>query len=122
MGTSLANRTSVNESQKDPRFYKVRKKTVWIIGGVIFAGILALTPIFVHLFGEMHAANVVLAAFGDALIAKDYERAYKMTTPEFHAAISEADFAKQQTTLCSSLGSLKAVTSGASETDGNASG
>ena len=91
-----------------------------MISGIVIAGILAITPVFVHLFREMHTANVALTAFGTLSSRRDYGRAYNMTTPAFHAAISKPTLPINSWCFVPRLGTLKEVSSGASETEGNA--
>jgi hypothetical protein len=70
---------------------------------------LATIPQFAWIFTQAHAANKAFAVFSATLIAKDYERAYALTTPDFQSAISELDFTRQQTALRSDLGDLKKI-------------
>jgi hypothetical protein len=83
---------------------------------------LALAPSFVWLFMQAHEANKALADFSSALIAKDYSRAYKLTSSEFQAVMSETAFANQQAALRSTNGDLKEVKQGAFETEEHSDG
>jgi hypothetical protein len=89
-----------------------KKTTVFVISIIV----LTLTPLFVRMFVQAHEANKAFTKFGDALVAKDYDQAYKLTSPEFQAAMSEPAFSNQQTALCSNLGELQKVTREAFDT------
>lgn len=67
------------------------------------------TSIFGYIFLQVRRSNEAFSAFGSALIAKDYERAYALTSSEFHSAMTEDAFASQQTALSTNLGELSAV-------------
>jgi hypothetical protein len=114
MASNEENRAEVDQGYDRKKFWLVRKKALYIVLFVILAPSI---PIFIWLFSEMHAAGKALDAFSQRLVAKDYDSAYSATSPEFQAAISRQDFAQQQITLCTKLGSLKAVTRGGSETN-----
>jgi hypothetical protein len=68
-----------------------------------------VSSMFVYLFLQAHRSNEAFSAFGDALVAKDYVRAYALTSSEFHLAMTEGAFAGQQTTLSTNLGALDEV-------------
>jgi hypothetical protein len=97
-----------------------RRKRVLVIVAVIIA--LVAIPQFVYLFMQAHAANQTFATFGRALVAKDYQRAYNLTSPEFQSATSEATFVSQQESLCSDLGGLEKITEGSYETQRHSDG
>lgn len=100
------------QSTSKVNWTKGKKTTVVVIAIIV----LILTPLFSWVFMQAHEANKAFAEFGDALVAKDYDRAYKLTSPEFQAAMSESAFSNQQTALCSNLGELQKVTRGAFDT------
>jgi hypothetical protein len=103
----------MDQMQDSKKFWRVRKRPVYVILGLILA---VSVPMFIWLFGEMHAAGKALDAFSQRVIAKDYDGAYKSASADFKSAISMNDFAAQQSTLCAKLGSLKEVKRGGSET------
>lgn len=103
----------MNETSESKKYWRVRKKTIYIIGGLF---LVIVTPIFIWLFSEMSGAGKALDAFGQMLIAKDYEGAYSAASPDFQIAIGKQDFIGQQKALCAKLGSLKRVKRGGSET------
>jgi hypothetical protein len=90
-----------------------RKTVMMVVAAVI---ILALAPLFAWMFMQTHEANKAFSVFSEALIAKDYDRAYELTSPEFHTAMSETAFANQQAALCSKLGELRQVEMAAFDT------
>jgi hypothetical protein len=109
----------MNEAQTTKPAWTKRKKTFFIIGALI---VVAAVPAFTWMFMEMHAANQALTTFGEALVSRDYERAYNLTSSEFRAAVTKAAFVDQQEALATHLGALKKVVPGASETVGNQNG
>ena len=109
----------MDQMEDRKKFWLVRKKPVYIAVGLI----LVLTvPIFIWLFSQMHSAGKALDAFGQRLIAKDYDGAYSAASEEFQSAISKQEFVQQQTTLCAKLGSSKEVKRGGSETTFDSNG
>ena len=101
----------------------IRKKPVLIVGAIVVIVFLgALAPLSIQLLHEMRIAHAQFTTFGDALVAKDYERAWSLTSPEFQDAITKADFIQQQKQLCLNLGALKAIFSKASEAEENENG
>src|SRR5215470_9890893 len=105
--------------QERKRFWLVRKKPVYIAVGLI---LVVTVPIFIWLFSEMHSAGKALDSFGQRLIARDYDGAYRESSKEFQSAISKQEFVQQQTTLCAKLGSLKVVKRGVSDTTFDSNG
>jgi hypothetical protein len=61
------------------------------------------------LFWELHEANKALRGFSDALIAKQYERAYQFTSPELRATADYPTFVKVHDGLTLRSGDLKNV-------------
>lgn len=109
----------MDQEQEKKKFWRVRKKPVYIAVALI---LFITVPIFVWLFSEMHAAGKALDAFGQLLIAKDYDRAYSVASQDFQTAISKQEFVQQQTTLCVKLGPLKGLKRGATETNFDSNG
>jgi hypothetical protein len=101
------------DDARDRKYWRIRKKTVFIALGVI---LVITVPIFTWLFGEMHAAGKALDAFSQMLIAKDYDGAYRSASKEFQEVASRQEFIEQQTGLCVKLGPLKEVKRGNTET------
>jgi hypothetical protein len=102
--TSLENALS-----KEPiiqRKWTSREKLIVIVA---CAFLIAVTPMFIYIFLQAHAANKAFADFSQALIAKDYSQAYRLTDTEFQSAMDEEAFINQQTWLCSKLGELTSV-------------
>lgn len=93
--------------------WTARKRVVVTIAIVIA---LVVTPQFVWVFMQAHAAEKTFDAFSKALVAKDYQRAYGLTSPEFQSATSEPDFARQQMALCSNLGDIEKIVRDSFET------
>ena len=92
-----------------------RKKTIAIVAATV---LFATVPAFVYLFTQMHDANNAFDTFSGALVSKNYESAYSLTTADFQAAMDKSAFVDQQTALCSNLGALKKVVRGwSSETE-----
>jgi hypothetical protein len=96
------------------------RKRVLVTVAVIIA--LVVIPQFVYIFMQSHAATRTFTAFGQALVAKDYLRAYNLTSPEFQSATSEATFVGQQESLCSDLGGIEKVTESSYETQKQSDG
>jgi hypothetical protein len=109
----------MNEAQVTKPVRTKRKRIFMMIGAAIL--VLAL-PAFTWMFMEMHAANKALVAFGEALVSKDYDRAYSLTNSDFQAEMDKAAFVEQQKALSMRLGPLKKTVLGASETVGNQHG
>jgi hypothetical protein len=109
----------MDQVQDRQKFWLVRKKTVYIVLGLI---LLINVPIFIWLFGEMHAAGKAADAFGQRLVVEDYDGAYNAASDEFQRAVSKQDFILQQTTLAAKLGPLKTVKRGGSETNFDSKG
>ena len=109
----------MTELQPSKPAWTRRKKTIVIaaVAVLVFA-----VPAFAWMFMEMHAASKAFTSFSDALVSKNYERAYNLTSSDFRAALSQSAFADQQTALCSHLGALKKVVIGPSETEGDQHG
>jgi hypothetical protein len=95
------------------KYWLVRKKPVYIILGLM---LVIFIPFYIWIFGEMRAADKALDAFGQRLIAKDYDGAYGAASEDFRSAIRKQEFIEQQTTLCAKLGPLITVKREGSET------
>jgi hypothetical protein len=100
------------------RAWSWRKKLLLIVGGALVLS----SPIFIWLGLEGHKAHVAFIEFSDALIERNYERAYALASPDFRTAIEEPAFAAQQMELCARLGALKRVKSSVSEASVNQDG
>jgi hypothetical protein len=97
-----------------------RSKRVLLIVAVIIA--LVSIPQFVYLFMQAHAANKAFAELGQALVTKQYRRAYSLTSPEFQSVTNEATFVNQQELLCSNLGGIEKITEDTYETQRRSDG
>jgi len=78
----------------------------------ILAGVILFFPAILYLFWgmhEAHASNAAFSKFSNAIIAKQYEQAYSLTSIEFQRATEENQFENQQRNLMSKLGDLKKV-------------
>jgi hypothetical protein len=104
----------------NPKSKWTSRKKVLLAVAVIVA--LVVIPQFVYIFMQTHAATRAFSAFAQALVEKDYQRAYTMTSPEFQSATSEANFVAQQRLLCSDLGGVEKVTKGSYETQKQSDG
>ena len=94
----------MNETQTAKTKWTTKKKVLVV---VIAALLLISVPIFAHLFWEIHEAKMALRAFNQALIAKDYQRAYNLTTPALRANVDYAPFVKVQDGLTARVGALR---------------
>lgn len=74
------------------------------------------------MFYEIQSARNALASFSDALVAKEYRRAYALGSVEFKRAITEEDFTRGQGELQSSYGQLQKVVIDPGETVRNHNG
>jgi hypothetical protein len=86
-----------------PKWTK-KKKAIVIIIAISF---LIIVPISTNLFWEIHKANEVFRTFQNALISKDYQAAYNLTTPALKANVDYAAFVKVQDGLKIRVGSLQ---------------
>jgi hypothetical protein len=89
-----------------------RKKVIVAAVAIVLA---ISVPIFAHLFWEIHEAKVVLGVFNQALIAKDYQKAYSLTTPALRANVDYSAFVKVQDGLTARVGALKSSDDGEAE-------
>jgi hypothetical protein len=67
------------------------------------------------LFWQLYEANNAFHAFTDALIAKRYQAAYDLTSPELKASADYSTFVKVQDDLARRMGNLQIVNSDNSE-------
>jgi len=77
-----------------------------LVAFATIAGVLMIT-ILPGVFWELHEANRTLRDFSGCLIAKDYERAYSLTSPELQKFTDYKAFVKVHEDLNSRLGNLK---------------
>jgi hypothetical protein len=89
-----------------------RKNAIVVIAAILF---LTLAPIFTLLFWEMHVAEKVFNSFNQALIAKQYETAYAITTPALKANVTYEAFVGVQNRLEARVGALRSFTRISSE-------
>jgi hypothetical protein len=90
---------------------------------VVVLCVLALwVPAMIAAFTEMHAASSAFERYGQALVAKDYERAYSLTNTEFQTAMTRQEFIDQQKSLSARYGDLNKVVSTNVETKENTDG
>jgi len=93
------------ESGNKSKWTKRRKILVAI--AILFA--VPLVVFMPGLFWELHKASTALHGFTDALIAKQYERAYEFTSPELRAVTDYPAFVKLHDGLTLRMGDLKDV-------------
>jgi hypothetical protein len=86
---------------------RTKRRKILVAIGILFA--VPLVVIMPGLFWELHEATTALHGFTDALIAKQYERAYEFTSPEFRGATDYPTFVKAQDGLTIRMGDLKDV-------------
>ncbi|MEO6815509.1 MAG: hypothetical protein ABI177_02310 [Edaphobacter sp.] len=118
-GTRIFERHLLSEDIKGKSKWTRRKKVLAIVAVIIA---LVAIPQFVYLFMQSHAANQIFTTFSKALVAKDYQRAYNLTSSEFQSVTSEQAFVSQQESLCSDLGGLEEITEGSYETQRHSEG
>jgi hypothetical protein len=75
---------------------------------LILAGT-AMVVIMSGLFWELHEANRALHSFSDALIAKQYDSAYNLTSKEFRGSVDFQKFVNVHDGLTVRMGDLKSV-------------
>jgi len=68
-----------------------------------------MVTILPWVFWQLHDANTALHGFTDALIAKQYERAYGLTASEFRTFTDYGTFVKVHDGLTLRMGDLKSV-------------
>jgi hypothetical protein len=81
-----------------------RKKAVVVVVAILF---LIIVPIFTHLFWEIHESKGVFRTFQNALIAKNYQTAYNLTTPALKANVDYAAFVKVLDALTTRVGAFQ---------------
>jgi hypothetical protein len=89
-----------------------RKKVIVAAVAIV---LLISVPIFAHLFWEIHKAGQVFSAFNQALIAREYQKAYDLTTPALKANVTYEAFVGVQNGLATRVGALRSFNSGKSE-------
>jgi hypothetical protein len=94
-----------DESKNKPKWTTRRKL---LIALVILIGI-PIVVILPGVFWELYEANRAIHGFSDALIAKQYERAYEFTAPELRAVTDYPTFVKAHEGLTLRMGDLKSV-------------
>ncbi|HXR39304.1 MAG TPA: hypothetical protein VN776_09435 [Terracidiphilus sp.] len=96
----------MNEEAKIKSKWTTRRKVLTSLAILICIPTLVIAP---GLFWELHLANSCFRAFNDALVAKQYERAYDLTSPEFRASTDYPPFLKIHNDLTLRMGGLKKV-------------
>ena len=86
--------------------WSVRKKIVLSLAVLVLLPVVTVAP---YLFWQLHEAGDSLHSFGDALIAKDYQRAYKLTEPTLQSFSSFEAFLKAHEGLTGRFGNLKSL-------------
>jgi len=95
------------ESKAKPKWTKKKKMIVAFIVVVVVIA----TPIFARLFWEIHEAGKAFSTFNQALVAKDYPKAYALTTPELKTNVSYDAFVGVQSGLATRVGALRSFDS-----------
>ena len=83
-----------------------RKKVVVSLVVILLVLAVTVTP---YLAWQLHEASDSLRTFGDALIAKDYQRAYKLTDPAFQGFSSYEALLKAHQGLTGRFGNLRSL-------------
>jgi hypothetical protein len=96
----------VTQDTKVKSKWTTRRKVLTLVAVLACAPMLAIP---LGLFWELHEANKCPRGFSDALIAKEYERAYDFTSPELRAAADYPSFLKINDGLTLRMGALKSV-------------
>jgi hypothetical protein len=86
--------------------WSTRKIILVSLAALIFLPVVTITP---FLFWQLHEASDSLHSFGDALTAKDYQRAYKLTDPGLQEFSSFEAFVSAHDGLTSRFGNLKSL-------------
>jgi hypothetical protein len=79
-----------------------------IIAFAVLTG-LAMAAIAPGLFWELHKANQALTLFGEALIAKQYDKAYNLTAKELRNVSDYPNFVKAHNDLTNRMGNLRKI-------------
>ena len=95
-----------NEETVTRRKWSQRKK---LLSGLAITIGISMCVIFPGLFWQLHEANRSFQNFADALVAKDYSRAYSFTTQEFHNATNYDSFVKANQDIANRMGDLQRV-------------
>jgi hypothetical protein len=83
--------------------------------GLLALVLVATIAILPGVFWELHRANAALHGFSDALVAKDYGRAYGLTSPTLQSNTKYDVFVKIHRDLEARFGDLKQIEIGNSE-------
>jgi hypothetical protein len=86
--------------------WSVRKRIVISLAVLVLLPAVTVAP---YLFWQLHEAGNSLHTFGDAMIAKDYQRAYKLTDPAFQGFSSYEALLKAHEGLTSRFGNLRSL-------------
>lgn len=86
--------------------WTIRRKTLVAFLTLAVVAMLAILP---GVFWELHESNKALRGFSDALVSKQYERAYEYTSPELRAVTDYPAFVKVNDGLTLRMGDLKNV-------------
>jgi hypothetical protein len=71
--------------------------------------LLLVVPLMLLAYPRIREVRKAFDRFSNALIARDYQRAYQATGADFQEALSEKDFVAQQEALTEHYGPLKEV-------------
>lgn len=86
--------------------WSVRKKIVLGLAAFVLLPVVTVAP---YLFWQLNKAGDSLHSYGDALIAKDYQRAYGLTDRTFQSFSSFEVFLKAHEGLTGRFGNLRSL-------------
>jgi len=92
-----------NIKTENPKWANNKKNIILAIAVLLVISV----PIFARLFWEVHEAREAFGAFNQALITRDYHKAYDLTTSALKANVSYEAFVKVQSVLTDRVGALK---------------
>jgi hypothetical protein len=86
--------------------WSTRKRILASLAALFLLSVVTTAP---FLFWQLHEASSSLHSFGDALAAKDYQKAYELTDPGFQEFSSFEAFLNAHEGLTTRFGNLKSL-------------
>jgi hypothetical protein len=89
----------------------LRKMWKWLVFAITVAFIVFIGLLYAAswMFNQTQQARMTLHEYGDALIAKEYSKAYSLRDSELQKALNESEFEKSHELAASQFGKLKEV-------------
>ncbi len=97
-----------------------KRKLLWTCG-VLLALAALLTPLFVELFRQKRLLEVTFTQYANAVVARDYPKAYGFLGPDLHRVVTLAKFSEQQSLIETEFGGVSRINFSDVELEGNGS-